>query len=154
MKTFKAKIEISKGLRYKFEVDKETGMLIVDRMINQPIPHSYGYIVDTLENDGDPIDVFIIHDEPLASGLLCRIEVLGAFECTDQGFEDNKILARIVDGPNMIPQDKLDISNYLSTYKVGFEVGRVVGKGQAVAMIEAAQEKFRIVNHPTPDSPF
>lgn len=85
----------------KYEVDKESGALFVDRFISTPMhyPCNYGYIPHTLADDGDPVDVLVITPVPLLPGVVVRCRALGMLKMTDEAGGDAKLLA--------VPVDKL-----------------------------------------------
>ncbi|QQE12487.1 inorganic diphosphatase [Planctomycetota bacterium] len=88
-------VEIPKGRRSKFEVDKKTGMIKLDRYLysSAMYPGDYGYIPQTLAEDGDPLDVLIMVNEPTFSGCLIEARPLGLFRMVDRGDNDFKVLA-------------------------------------------------------------
>ena len=90
----------------KYEVDKDTGAIFVDRFMGTSMhyPCNYGYIPQTLAKDGDPVDVLVITPFPLIPGVVVRCRAIGVLKMTDDGGEDSKILA--------VPADKI-----LSIYK-------------------------------------
>jgi len=79
----------------KYEVDKDTGVLMVDRFIGTAMhyPCNYGYVPQTLADDGDPVDVLVITPYPLLAGSVIRARPVGLLKMTDEKGEDNKILA-------------------------------------------------------------
>lgn len=79
----------------KYEVDKETGALFVDRFMNTAMhyPCNYGYIPHTLGEDGDPLDVMVVAPLPVVSGCVVRCRPLGVLKMTDEGGGDAKLLA-------------------------------------------------------------
>ena len=85
----------------KYEVDKETGAMFVDRFMSTSMhyPCNYGYIPHTLSDDGDPVDVLVLSPVPLIPGVVVRCRPLGMLKMTDEAGEDAKILA--------VPIDKL-----------------------------------------------
>ncbi len=85
----------------KYEVDKETGAMFVDRFMSTSMhyPCNYGYIPHTLSDDGDPVDVLMLSPVPLIPGVVVRCRPLGMLKMTDEAGEDAKILA--------VPIDKL-----------------------------------------------
>lgn len=89
------------GEPVKYEVDKETGALFVDRFMATPMfyPTNYGYIPQTLSEDGDPVDVLVVTPIPLLSGSVVRCRVVGMLKMTDESGVDAKLLA--------VPIDKL-----------------------------------------------
>ncbi len=88
-------VEIPKGRRSKFEVDKETGLLRLDRYLYSSLhyPGDYGFIPQTLAEDGDPLDILVMVNEPTFSGCLIEARPIGLFKMTDHGVNDYKILA-------------------------------------------------------------
>ncbi len=96
----------------KYEIDKDTGMLVVDRFMGTAMqyPTNYGYIPQSLSGDGDPVDVLVITPDPVLSGSLIRCRPIGLLKMMDEAGEDNKVLA--------VPVQKLTPSyNSVSTYK-------------------------------------
>ncbi len=79
----------------KYEVDKESGVLFVDRFLSTSMlyPTNYGYIPDTLSDDGDPVDVLVITPHPVTCGSVIRSRVLGMLNMTDESGEDAKLIA-------------------------------------------------------------
>ncbi|WP_432797385.1 inorganic diphosphatase [Poriferisphaera sp. WC338] len=88
-------VEIPKGRRSKFEVDKKTGLIKLDRYLysSAMYPGDYGFIPQTLAEDGDPLDVLIMVNEPTFAGCLIEARPLGLFRMTDRGENDYKVLA-------------------------------------------------------------
>ncbi len=89
-------IEISANCTpVKYEVDKDTGLLMVDRFMPTAMhyPCNYGFIPNTLSNDGDPVDVLVMTPYPVQAGSLMRCRALGVLQMTDESGEDYKILA-------------------------------------------------------------
>jgi inorganic pyrophosphatase len=88
-------VEIPKGRRSKFEVDKATGLLKLDRYLysSAHYPGDYGFIPQTLAEDGDALDVLVMVNEPTFSGCLIEARPLGLFRMTDKGANDYKVLA-------------------------------------------------------------
>lgn len=83
------------GEPVKYEVDKETGALFVDRFMSTAMfyPTNYGYIPNTLSEDGDPVDVLVITPVPLISGAVIPCRVVGMLKMTDESGVDAKLLA-------------------------------------------------------------
>jgi inorganic pyrophosphatase len=83
------------GEPVKYEVDKETGALFVDRFMTTAMfyPTNYGYIPNTLSEDGDPVDVLVVTPVPLISGAVVRCRVVGMLKMTDEAGNDAKLLA-------------------------------------------------------------
>ncbi|HLU77749.1 MAG TPA: inorganic diphosphatase [Burkholderiales bacterium] len=85
----------------KYEVDKETGAMFVDRFLSTPMryPCNYGYVPRTLSGDGDPVDVLVITPFPLCPGVVVRCRPIGMLKMEDEAGEDTKVVA--------VPVDKL-----------------------------------------------
>ena len=85
----------------KYEVDKGTGAMFVDRFMGTAMhyPCNYGYVPQTLSDDGDPVDVLVVTPNPVISGAVIRVRPLGMLCMTDEAGKDSKILA--------VPIDKL-----------------------------------------------
>lgn len=99
---FNVVIEIPmNGDPIKYELDKETGALFVDRFMSTAMhyPCNYGYIPNTLSGDGDPVDVLVVTPYPLIPGVVVRCRPLGMLKMTDEAGDDEKLLA--------VPIDKL-----------------------------------------------
>ncbi|MCR4561673.1 MAG: inorganic diphosphatase [Bacilli bacterium] len=92
---FLACIEISAGSKNKYELDKETGALILDRILFTAThyPHNYGFIPHTLSGDGDPLDVLVISSEPILPMALTECYPIGVLDMDDSGSIDSKIIA-------------------------------------------------------------
>lgn len=120
---FTAVVEIGKGSYLKYEQDKDSNALVLDRVLPIPVPHSYGYIKDLpIQADGDPLDVFIVGFEPLVPLSEVKIRPLGILLCEDNGVEDNKVIAQIVDDFYQSYTYFKEIRWYLENYKQGFKV--------------------------------
>ena len=85
----------------KYEVDKETGAIFVDRFMSTAMhyPTNYGYVPKTLSGDGDPVDVLVITPVPLIPGVVVTCRAIGILKMTDEAGEDGKVLA--------VPTDKI-----------------------------------------------
>ena len=87
-------VEIPKGRRSKFEVDKKTGLIRLDRYLysSSHYPGDYGFIPQTLAEDGDALDILVMVNEPTFSGCLIEARVVGLFRMKDRGVPDYKVL--------------------------------------------------------------
>lgn len=92
---FNVIIEIPKGSRVKYEVDKDTGLICFDRVLYSPMhyPCDYGFVPQTLWEDGDPLDVLVMTKEPLVPGCLVKCRAIGVLDMLDGGEGDAKVLA-------------------------------------------------------------
>ncbi len=95
-------IEIPQGSGVKYEMDKESGLLFVDRILytSMVYPFNYGFIPGTLEEDGDPVDVLVVSYEPLAPGSVIRCRPVGVLLTRDEKGPDAKVIA--------VPAPKID----------------------------------------------
>ena len=98
---FMAVIEIPAGSSVKYELDKETGLLRLDRVLYSAVhyPADYGFIPQTYAEDDDPLDVLVLCQEPVAPLTLVRARAIGVMTMLDSGKRDHKILAVAVDDP-------------------------------------------------------
>lgn len=92
---FVAAIEISKGSKNKYELDKQSGALILDRILytSTHYPANYGFIPRTYCEDNDPVDVLVLSSESIQPLALCRCYPIGMVSMLDEGFVDNKVIA-------------------------------------------------------------
>lgn len=136
----KAVIEMPMGTRYKYEIDKKSGALVLDRPIKSRVPYNYGFIPGTLCEDGDAIDVFVASSEPIPSLAEVRIRVVGAISGLDGGKRDDKILAFVFEDKfsrDTIPMTTFvgEVKAYLETYKAGFKILDLWSASEAIKMI-------------------
>jgi inorganic pyrophosphatase len=98
---FTAVIEIPMGSSVKYELDKSTGLLRLDRVLYSAVyyPANYGFIPQTLAEDDDPLDVLVMCQEPVAPLALVRSRAIGLMTMIDAGKRDHKILAVAMDDP-------------------------------------------------------
>ena len=88
-------IEIPEGSNVKYEIEKESGAVVVDRFVAMPMyyPANYGFINETLADDGDPTDVLVITPQPIAPGSVIRCRPIGVLNMEDESGIDEKIIA-------------------------------------------------------------
>ncbi|MCX7150534.1 MAG: inorganic diphosphatase [Rhodocyclales bacterium] len=151
---FNVVIEISMHSEpIKYEVDKESGAIFVDRFMSTAMhyPCNYGYIPHTIAGDGDPVDVLVLSQFALPPGVVVRCRPIGMLKMTDEAGEDAKLLAvpvdkltpmyRDVDSPRDLPQIVLDqISHFFQHYK-DLEPGKFV-KVQGWLGVEDAKKEI------------
>ncbi|MDY6979875.1 MAG: inorganic diphosphatase [Pseudomonadota bacterium] len=114
----------------KYEVDKDTGAMFVDRFMNTAMhyPCNYGYVPHTLSEDGDPVDVLVVTPMPVISGSVVRCRPIGILKMTDEAGPDAKLLAVPItklcqlynkaESPEDMPQQLLDqIAHFFEHYK-------------------------------------
>ncbi len=122
-------IEIQKGSKNKYELDKETGLLMLDRVMHtgQDYPFDYGFIPNTLCEDGDPLDVVLYTTYPLMPGVLLQARPVGVIKMIDGGEADDKILAVAVNDPRLAEMVNLstfpahfvkEVKHFMETYKL------------------------------------
>ena len=122
-------IEIPQGSRAKYEVDKETGLLKLDRVIYSSFhyPINYGFIPQTLGQDGDPLDILVFCSQSIQSLCLVEAKVIGNMQMIDQGQMDDKIIAVASKDPSvnhitsvneLPPHFIAELRNYFEQYKV------------------------------------
>ena len=125
---FVACIEIQQGDKTKYELDKETGFLMMDRVLytSTNYPMNYGFIPLTLSDDSDPLDVFVLCSQPLARLCLVRCYPIGVVTMTDRDKNDEKIIAIPFGDPQYneykdiseLPKHIFDeLKHFLSVYK-------------------------------------
>jgi inorganic pyrophosphatase len=100
---FPAFIEIPKGSKLKYELDKDTGLLKVDRVLFSAVhyPANYGFIPRTYCDDGDPLDVLVLGQEPVVPMCIMRARAIGRMQMVDEKGIDDKIIAVHLDDPAM-----------------------------------------------------
>lgn len=114
----KAIIEIPKNCRYKWEY--KNGIFIMDRKLPIKCPQNYGFIPNTLAEDGDALDVFVCSKKTLYMGEAVEIDIIGEYVCLDNGIPDNKLVSIPKDSEDPIDIDPIE--KYLRSYKPGFQV--------------------------------
>ena len=156
---FLAVVEIEKGSKKKYELDKETGLIRLDRILytSTHYPANYGFIPRTYGDDNDPLDVLVLCSEALEPLTLARCYPIGYISMTDGGKNDEKIIAIPFSDPmyNMY-HDIMDLpghifdemAHFFSVYKAleGKEAmaGDVNGREAAIQIISAALHNYRI----------
>lgn len=127
--TVNALVEIPQGSRAKYEVDKATGLLKLDRVIYSSFhyPVNYGFIPRTLGQDNDPLDILIFCSQPVQSMCLVEANVIGNMQMIDSGQADDKIIAVAAKDPSVnditsmaaLPKHfLLELRNFFEQYKV------------------------------------
>ena len=150
-------IEIPKGQRNKYEVDHESGRIRLDRMLftSTRYPSDYGFIEDTLADDGDPLDALVLLEEPTFPGCLITCRVIGMFRMRDEKGADDKVLCVPATDPrmehlrdihHMSEYDRLEIQHFFEVYKAlepnkTVEGHSWVGRGEAEKEVQASIER-------------
>ncbi len=147
-------VEINKGSHNKYEIDKETGLIALDRVAHtgQDFPFDYGFVPQTLWDDGDALDVILLTTYPLFPGLLVRARPVALMKMIDGGDVDDKVIAVPLEDPRWSETKDLqdlnkhtlkEIQHFYSTYKnLQNKVVEVTGFEDKNAA-EAAFEKGR-----------
>jgi len=154
-------IEIPQGSNIKYELDKKSGAIFLDRILygSQFYPANYGFVPNTLAEDGDPIDALVLSSEPVVPGCVIKSRVIGVFIMEDENGQDEKIVTvpTVKLDPKMakinsledLPEIQLQqIKHFFETYKdlepgkwvkvVGFE-----GKEKAIEFINKAIKNYK-----------
>ncbi|HYF10185.1 MAG TPA: inorganic diphosphatase [Candidatus Paceibacterota bacterium] len=151
-------VEINKGSKNKYEIDKETGMIALDRVSHtaQDFPFDYGFVPQTLWDDGDALDVILLTTHPLLPGILVHARPVALMNMIDSGDADDKVIAVPVDDPrfkeikdlaDINPHTLKEIEHFYSTYKKlqnkVVEVTGFKGKSDAAAAFARSQELYK-----------
>lgn len=151
-------IEISKGSKKKYELDKETGYMILDRILHTSTqyPANYGFIPRTFAEDNDPLDVLLICSEQLEPMTLVRAYPIGVISMTDNGYKDEKIIAIPFNDPsynmysdiNELPNHIFEeMRHFFAIYKSleykETAVSEVCGREEAVRVIKKAISDYK-----------
>lgn len=125
--TVDAVIEMPSNVTYKYEMDKNTGELLLDRPLQLQVPFNYGFVPGTLCDDGDPLDIFVASAHPIVPMARVKAKVIGMFKCIDNGKGDDKLVSVLIgEHPNLDADTEAGIVDlveyYLKNYKAGFEI--------------------------------
>lgn len=126
---FRAVIEIPKGSKVKYELDKRTGLLYLDRVLHSAVhyPANYGFLPQTFCDDGDPLDVLVLGQEPVLPLCILRARAIGVLGMRDEKGQDDKIIAIHIDDPEYehyrdvaeLPPHRLrELERFFLDYKV------------------------------------
>jgi inorganic pyrophosphatase len=154
---FTAVIEIPMGSSVKYELDKETGLIKLDRILYSAVyyPANYGFIPQTLAEDGDPLDVLVLCQETVVPLTLVSARAIGLMTMIDSGMKDHKILAVAVHDPeynafreaNELPGHRLQmLRRFFQDYKTlegkAVEVDELQPVAAALPVIEEALARY------------
>jgi inorganic pyrophosphatase len=155
---FSVVIEVSKGSKVKYELDKDTGLLEVDRILYSSVvyPENYGFIPQTLADDDDPLDVIVLMQEPVQPMSLMEVRPIGMLPMVDDGENDENIICVHVEDPqyttfnnvNEFPEHRLnEIKQFFMEYKnlegKEVEVGEIKGPDEAKEYIQRAVDLYK-----------
>lgn len=150
-------IEINKGSKNKYEIDKKTGIIALDRVLHsaQDYPFDYGFVPQTLWDDGDALDVVLLTTYPLMPGILVRARPIAIMHMVDGGEGDDKVVAVPADDPRFADvQDLTDVNahtikemeHFFLTYKKiqnkTVEISGFEGKDAAEAAFIRSRELY------------
>jgi len=151
-------IEINKGSKNKYEVDKKTGLIALDRVMHtsQDYPFDYGFVPQSLWHDGDPLDVVVLSTYPFAPGILVKARPVAIVHMVDGGEQDEKVIAVPVEDPRFEHvQDLADVNkhtlkeieHFFLTYKQiqkkTVEINGVEGKEAAEAAFDESLKLYK-----------
>jgi inorganic pyrophosphatase len=155
---FPAVVEIPAGSKLKYEIDKKTGMLQLDRVLYSAVhyPANYGFIPRTHGGDGDPLDVLVLMQEPVHPLTIVRARAIGGFLMVDEKGIDDKIVAVAVDDPAFasyrdygeLPTHVLaELRRFFQDYKVlegktPEKVDELYGVAHALEVIRAGRQEY------------
>ena len=155
---FSVLIEVSKGSKVKYELDKDTGLLEVDRILYSSVvyPENYGFIPQTLADDDDPLDVIVLMQEPVQPMSLIEVRPIGMLPMVDEGENDENIICVHIEDPqymafhnvNEFPEHRLnEIKQFFMEYKnlegKEVEVGEITGPEDAKEYIQRAINLYK-----------
>ena len=149
---FLAVIEIKKGSKKKYERDKETGFIILDRILytSTHYPANYGFIPRTYADDGDPLDVLVLTSEEIDPLVLVHCYPIGVIKMIDNGKNDEKIIAIPFEDPSynayadisdLPPHIFEEMRHFFSVYK------QLEGKATAVDEVQGRDAAVEIIRH-------
>ncbi len=154
-------IEVPLNSSIKYEFDKDAGAVCVDRVLYSAVhyPANYGFVPNTLSDDGDPADVLVLCDYPLQAGCYIKCRIIGVLMTEDESGGDEKLIAvpttkidptyAKIEDIDDIPQAQLDrIKNFFETYKMlepdkWVKVSGFKDKKSAAEILERAIEKYK-----------
>lgn len=157
-------IEIPKGAKNKYEIDKHTGLIKLDRVMHsaQDYPFDYGFVPQTLWDDGDALDIVLLTTHPLFPGLLVEARPIGLMHMIDGGMADEKVIAVAAGDPRYADVKDItdanqhvlkEIAHFFATYKQIQKKEVVVGDFENRPVAEAAFLRARkMYNDTTPRS--
>lgn len=150
-------VEISKGSKKKYELDKETGLIMLDRILytSTHYPANYGFIPRTYGDDQDPLDVLLLCSEPLEPLCLVRAYPIGVISMIDNGRNDEKIIAIPFNDPTYNQYTNIDqlpphifdeMRHFFSVYKnlenKTTAVNEVSGREAAISIIQSSIDNY------------
>jgi inorganic pyrophosphatase len=160
---FDVTIEIPKGQRNKYEIDHDTGRVRLDRYLytSMVYPTDYGFIEDTLGEDGDPLDALLLLPQPVLPGVIVRARPVGMFQMTDEAGGDDKVLCVPAGDPRWdhineigdVSSFELEAIKHFFVHYKDLEPGKFVeaadwvGREAAEAEVLRSLERFKTEAH-------
>lgn len=153
-----ALIEVPKGSKLKYELDKQSGLIRVDRVLFSSVvyPANYGFIPQTYCEDHDPLDILVLCQETVVPLSIMNAKPIGVMKMQDQGEEDDKIVAVHADDPeyssyesveDLPPHRMREVQRFFEDYKKlenkQVIVGKILGRQEALDVVRKAVELYR-----------
>jgi inorganic pyrophosphatase len=153
-----AVVEIPAGSKLKYEIDKTTGLLMLDRVLYSSVhyPANYGFIPQSHAHDGDPLDILVLMQEPVVPLTIVRARAIGGLKMRDDKGDDDKIVAVAVDDPafnhytevaQLPPHLMIELQRFFRDYKIleakSTEVDQLYDRDQALAVIRESLDAYR-----------
>jgi len=150
-------VENTEGSNNKYEIEKESGMIELDRVLFSSVffPADYGFIPQTLWEDGDALDAYVLTTNSLFPGCLVKVRPIGVIKMIDGGESDDKLITvptadprfdHIKDIKDLAPHKLKEIQNFLETYKLlegkSVEVTGIEGKASALDAVKKGVELY------------
>jgi inorganic pyrophosphatase len=153
-----AVIEIPRGSKLKYEIDKTTGMLMLDRVLYSSVhyPANYGFIPQSHADDGDPLDILVLMQEPVVPLTIVRARAIGGLKMRDDKGDDDKIVAVAVDDPafnhytevaQLAPHVTVELERFFRDYKVleqkSCEIEELYDRNAALEVMRRSLDAYR-----------
>jgi inorganic pyrophosphatase len=154
---FRCLIEIPKGSKVKYELDKQSGLLWLDRVLHSAVhyPANYGFLPQTYCDDGDPLDVLVLGQEPVVPLCVLRARAIGVITMRDEKGQDDKVIAIHLDDPEyahfrdvaeLAPHRLMEMQRFFLDYKVlerkTVDVDQIRGREEAERVVREAARLY------------
>ena len=151
-------IEIPMGTKNKYEVNKETGKIALDRVLYSALtyPGEYGFIENTIADDKDPLDILVLSSYPTFPGCVVKARVLGYLTVLDNGYHDEKVIAVVDTDPrfeniqkleDLTEHQKAEIKDFFQNYKtlqnIVVETKEFHNMEEALKLIEKCKNNYK-----------